>query len=113
MTGVSLVVLVTEPTVAGVHDLRRVAELAEHFGLPAGMVINKSSINPEGAEELRRFAGERKIRYLGEIPYDRRVVETVADLEPYPCAHDDDEIAGRLRGVWEQIRATAAVYGPR
>ena len=104
MTGIDFVVLVTEPTVAGAHDLKRMVDLAEHFSIPVGMIVNKSTINPEGVEELRVFADERKIRYLGEIPYDRKVVDSVADLKPYACVFDD-EISDRLREAWEKIRA--------
>jgi len=102
MTGVDMVVLVTEPTTAGIHDVKRVINVAMHFGIPVGMVINKSSINPDMAEELRTFATEKKIRYLGDIPYDKRIVDSVADLKPYACSFDDD-IADRLKAVWGKI----------
>lgn len=104
MTGVDMVVLVTEPTVAGVHDVKRVMDVAMHFGIPVGMVINKSSINPEKAAELRAFAAEKKIRYLGDIPYDKRIVDSVADLKPYACNFNDD-IADRLKSMWNNISA--------
>ena len=103
MTGVDMVVLVTEPTTAGVHDVKRVIDVAMHFGIPVGMVINKSSINPEMAAELRSFAAEKKIRYLGDIPYDKRIVDSVADLKPYACNFNDD-IADRLKSVWNNIK---------
>ncbi|MDZ7793113.1 MAG: P-loop NTPase [Spirochaetia bacterium] len=102
MTGVDMVVLVTEPTTAGVHDVKRVIDVAMHFGIPVGMVINKSTINPQVAEELRTFAEEKKIRYLGDVPYDKRIVDSVADLKPYACSFDDD-ISDRLKSVWEKI----------
>jgi len=102
MTGVDMVVLVTEPTTAGVHDVKRVINVAMHFGIPVGMVINKSTINLQVAEELRSFAEEKKIRYLGEVPYDKRIVDSVADLKPYACSFDDD-ISDRLKSVWEKI----------
>ncbi len=103
MTGVDMVVLVTEPTTAGVHDVKRVIDVAMHFDIPVGMVINKSSINPEMAEELRSFATQKKIRYLGDIPYDKRIVDSVADLKPYACNFNDD-IADRLKSVWKNIK---------
>lgn len=103
MTGVDMVVLVTEPTTAGVHDVKRVIDVAMHFGIPVGMVINKSTINPEMADELRSFASEKKIRYFGDIPYDKRIVDSVADLKPYACSFKDD-ISDRLRSVWNKIK---------
>jgi len=103
MTGVDMVVLVTEPTTAGVHDVKRVIDVAMHFDIPVGMVINKSTINSEMADELRSFASEKKIRYLGDIPYDKRIVDSVADLKPYACSFNDD-IADRLKSVWNNIK---------
>ncbi|MFP4268692.1 MAG: ATP-binding protein [Spirochaetaceae bacterium] len=106
MTGVDYVVLVTEPTVAGAHDLKRVVELAGHFSIPVGMIVNKSTINLDGVEELRKFAEEKKIHYLGEIPYDKKVVDSVADLLPYAHTYDD-EIAKELHNMWEKIQNAA------
>jgi MinD superfamily P-loop ATPase len=102
MTGVDLIVLTTEPTVAGIHDAKRVVQLAGHFSIPVGMIVNKSTINLEKTAELKEFAGAQKIRYFGEIPYDRRVVDSVADLHPYACIHED-EITRRLRTIWAGI----------
>lgn len=102
MTGVDLIVLTTEPTVAGIHDAKRVVQLAGHFSIPVGMIVNKSTINLEKTAELKEFAGAQKIRYFGEIPYDRRVVDSVADLQPYVCMHED-EITRRLRTIWAGI----------
>ena len=106
LTGVDYVVLVTEPTVAGAHDLKRVVELARHFSISVGMIVNKSTINPEGVQELREFAEVRKIQYLGEIPYDKKVVDSVADLLPYAHVYDD-HIAMELRNMWEKIQHAA------
>jgi len=107
MTGVDLVVLTTEPTVAGIHDAKRVVQLAGHFNIPVGMIVNKSTINLEKTAELKEFAREQGFQFLGEIPYDKRVVDSVADLQPYVCAHDD-EISQRLRNIWERISETVS-----
>ena len=103
MTGVDLIVLTTEPTVAGIHDARRVVQLAEHFSIPVGMIVNKSTINLEKTAELKEFASEHDFQYLGEIPYEKKVVESVSDLQPYVSIHDD-EISQRLRYIWTGIR---------
>jgi MinD superfamily P-loop ATPase len=88
--------------VAGIHDAKLVVQLAGHFSIPVGMIVNKSTINLEKTAELKEFAGAQKIRYFGEIPYDRRVVDSVADLHPYACIHED-EITRRLRTIWAGI----------
>jgi MinD superfamily P-loop ATPase len=106
VTGVDYVLLVTEPTTAGIHDLRRVVRAIEHFEIPAGMVINKATIAEEQTEQLRRFAGETGLRLLGEIPYRRSVVDSLASLQPYPRVQED-EVTAELRRIWQALREIA------
>jgi MinD superfamily P-loop ATPase len=68
--GASAVLIVTEPTVSGRHDMARVAELAEFFRIPALMVINKFDLNPETGAAMEDFARERGIRPIGRLPFD-------------------------------------------
>lgn len=70
LSGASYVILVTEPTVSGLHDLQRVAELVIKFNIPAGGIINKADLNPESAALIRRFLSEHSITLLNELPYD-------------------------------------------
>jgi MinD superfamily P-loop ATPase len=103
-TGVDYAVLVTEPTVSGVHDLARVIDLAEFFGVPMGIVVNKSTIHPPTTRSIEQLATERSIDWLGEIPFRRAVADTIAHALPYPAAHDDD-ITARLRQIWSLVTA--------
>ena len=73
ITGVDGVVVVTEPTEAGVHDLTRALGLAEHFGLPAGVVLNKADLNAAGARRVETVAALRRVPVLGTIPFDPRL----------------------------------------
>ncbi len=73
ITGVDGVVVVTEPTEAGVHDLTRALGVADHFGLPVGVVLNKADLNAEGARRVERVASLRHVPILGSIPFDLRL----------------------------------------
>ena len=70
LTGASYVVLVTEPTVSGLHDLKRVLELVRKFGIEAGCIINKADINPELTKAISLFLSEEQIKEIASIPYD-------------------------------------------
>lgn len=70
LSGADFVLLVTEPTVSGLHDLKRVFKLVKKFGIEAGCIINKSDLNPDVAKEIAEFMEEEKIIPLGSIPYD-------------------------------------------
>jgi MinD superfamily P-loop ATPase len=71
ITGADLVLIVTEPTLSGKHDLERVAELTEKFGIPTLLCINKSDLNQEIAEQIAEEAGNRGINLAGKIRYDK------------------------------------------
>ncbi|MCD6550907.1 ATP-binding protein [Thermotoga sp.] len=73
IVGVSYVVIVTEPTVSGLHDLQRIVETVRHYRRNFGVVINKSTINPEKRDEILRYAEKEGIVILGEIPFDPTV----------------------------------------
>ncbi|MCD4750770.1 MAG: ATP-binding protein [Thermoanaerobaculales bacterium] len=73
VTGVDLVLLVTEPTPPGISDLNRVLALARHFGIQAAVVINKADLNPSLVRELRADLVGQDVEVLGEIPYDEAV----------------------------------------
>jgi len=70
LSGADFALIVTEPTRSGIHDLKRVLELSQNFGIPTGCLINKNDINLEIAEEIEIFLHENGIRYSGVIPYD-------------------------------------------
>ena len=91
MTGVDFVLIVTEPTLSGMHDMERVAELARHFKAKILLCINKYDINPEIAAEMEKNAGENDIPVIGRIPYDKAVTraqimkKAVTELEECPA----------------------------
>jgi MinD superfamily P-loop ATPase len=73
VTGTDLIVIVTEPTVSGVHDMERVLKLSAHFRVPAVIVINKADLNEEQARRIEVLAAENHSRVIGRIPFDREV----------------------------------------
>ncbi len=70
ITGSDYVVVVTEPTVSGVHDLERVLSLMGHFQLAGGVVVNKFDLHPEMGHNIADLARRRGVDFLGNMPYD-------------------------------------------
>ena len=70
LSGATYVVLVTEATVSGLHDLQRVHELVRKFNIPAGCILNKADLNPIIAEKIRAFLGRQGVQLLCELGYD-------------------------------------------
>ena len=73
ISGADRVLIVTEPTVSGVHDMQRVLRLTGHFGIPSLIVINKADLNTEQAERIQTIAKEMGSRVIAEIPFDHHV----------------------------------------
>ncbi len=102
ITGTDYVVLVTEPSLTGMHDLERVFEVVENFGIPAGCIINKADIHPEMAARVKDFLTQQGIGLLAEIPYD--TVFSDAINAGKSVVETESEIAGEIKKAWEIIR---------
>jgi len=71
ITGADLVLIITEPTLSGKHDLERVAELAAGFNIPTLVAINKFDLNPDMAYKIEEDAYKRNMKVIGKIRYDK------------------------------------------
>jgi len=102
ITGASLVLIVTEPTLSGKHDMERVADLARHFEIPAMVCVNKWDLNPQIAEEIESLAGSGGIRLTGRVRYDRAV--TAAQIRKRSVVeYQEDGCAEDIRKVWNAV----------
>ncbi|NOZ20149.1 MAG: 4Fe-4S dicluster domain-containing protein [Planctomycetes bacterium] len=103
LAGADLALAVTEPTLSGLHDCQRVAELARHFGIPVAVVINKYDLNEDVARDIERWAKDFGAEVLGRIPYDP--VVTKAQLAGKSVIeYGDGEVAKELISVWGRVR---------
>ena len=90
LSGADLALVVGEPTIAGLHDFGRIAELAAHFSVPAVLCINKWDLNPELTQRLEEETRRREVKVVGRVRYSpavtraqRRGVSAVeCDSEP-------------------------------
>ena len=78
LTGTDFAVAVAEPTPSGLHDLTRVLDLADWFGVPAACVINKADVCQQVADTIGRLCRDRGVELLGSIPFDRRIPADLA-----------------------------------
>ncbi|MCF7936517.1 MAG: ATP-binding protein [Synergistales bacterium] len=99
MTGVDLAVVVTEPTPSGWHDLKRLSEVTSRFKVPIGVVINKTDLAPEQAQRMRDACREEGFAIFGELPFNRRAAEELADRR-IPL----DQLREPLEAAWSAIR---------
>jgi len=102
VTGSDFVLIVTEPTLSGLHDLGRVAELARHFNIPAAVCINKCDLNGEVASRIEADAAERGLPVLGHVRYDRCVTEAQIQRKSV-VEYTDNGAAGDIRQLWQAV----------
>lgn len=102
LSGANYVVLVTEPTISGLHDLIRIYTVIKKFRIKAGCIINKYEINEEKTLEIKRFLKEEQIDYLADIPYD--AIFSTAMIEGKTIAEIETPIKHLVVDVWEKIK---------
>ncbi len=102
ITGADCVIIVTEPSLSGVHDMERVLKLAKGFNLPISIVVNKADINSELTAKIETFAKEVDASFLGKIPYDpdvtRAMVQRRSVVEVY-----DGPASAAIREIWNNF----------
>ena len=103
VSGTDLVLIVTEPTVSGVHDLERVLKLSAHFGVPSLVIINKADLNAEQAQKINRLAEEEGSRVIGEIPFDHNVNEALMNGKTI-IEHGKGPALKAVRTLWDVLR---------
>ena len=102
LSGASMAVIVTEPTPSGRHDLMRVAELCNHFRIPAGVIINKFDLNLQNSLDIERYCDEQGHALLGLLPHDEVVVRAMVQAK---CVTElpGTAFSKALCAAWEQI----------
>ncbi|MDF7798661.1 ATP-binding protein [Pontiellaceae bacterium B1224] len=102
ITGADAVLVVSEPTLSGEHDLHRVLELAAHFKIPAMVCVNKWDINPVMTDRIEDLAKEFGAAPVGRIPYDAAV--TAAQVNARALVEESaGEAAQAVRDMWSGI----------
>jgi len=106
VTGAGYAVVVTEPTVSGLHDLKRVLEVTRHFQVPTGVVVNKADLNPEMTHRIEGAAREAGAEPLGSLPYDGAFTEAqVQGKTLLEYAHG--KTARAVEELWRKIKEAA------
>jgi len=105
VSGTDLVVIVTEPTVSGVHDMERVLKLAAHFRVPAVVVINKADLNTEQAQRIETIATHHGASVIGRIPFDRRVNDALMAGQTV-IEYGKSSAEDAIRKIWARLQAT-------
>jgi len=103
LSGSNYVVLVTEPTVSGLHDLKRVYELVHKFSLNAGCIINKYDLNIDMTEQIKNFLNEEDINHLADIPYSNEFTKAITNGETI-VEFEKGDLKMIIENTWNKIK---------
>ncbi|HAM38290.1 MAG: (4Fe-4S)-binding protein [Elusimicrobia bacterium RIFOXYD2_FULL_34_15] len=103
LSGIDMAVIITEPTLSGLHDLKRAIEIALHFKILIGIVINKYDLNVDNTNKIEEFCKKTKIDIIGKIPFSKEVSKSIVNGIP-AVLFCKNNIAENIRNIWEKIK---------
>jgi MinD superfamily P-loop ATPase len=104
--GASAVLIVAEPTLSGQHDMQRVAQLAEHFKVPAMICVNKFDLNLDLTREIENFANQKGLSCLGRIPYDPVFTKAMIQAQTIFEYNSGSKAGHAVKGIWNYLSST-------
>jgi MinD superfamily P-loop ATPase len=107
--GASSTLIVSEPTVSGIHDMSRAVELCRHFKVPVMVCINKFDLNPENSAKIEKIASETGLPVVGRVPFDPNFTRAMVQGKTLIEYDESGTAAESIRQVWSAIMGTPAM----
>ena len=104
LSGANLALLVTEPTLSGIHDLERVIGVCRHFGIPPLVCINKCDLNEDNTRQIENYCHNEEIELAAKIPFDNVVTEAIVAGLPV-VEYSSNEVTQQIKELWQTISA--------
>ncbi len=102
LSGVDVAVIVTEPTLSGLHDAKRVIEVARHFKVAVNLVINKFDLNLDMTKTIEGYCSKNNIRLLGKIAFDEAFVKSLIEVKPIvECEYS--KVNKDIVDIWQKL----------
>jgi len=104
LSGASLALLVTEPTLSGIHDLERVIGVCRHFGVPVLVCVNKYDLNEENTYRIESYCGNEGIEVAARISFDNVITEAIVQGLPV-VEYSNNKVTQQIKELWQIIPA--------
>ncbi len=108
LSGADLVVIVTEPSQSGLHDLKRLIDLLKIFKIPSGVIINKYDINVEMSGNIEEYIHSEGIPLLAKIPFDKMFVKAIQNSKS--IIEFDKSYESKFKNIWTEIETIVKNY---
>jgi MinD superfamily P-loop ATPase len=103
VTGVDAGLVVTEPTMSGIHDLKRALQLLEHFSVTPLVCVNMYDINVDNTEKIIRFCRENSVEIVGQVSFSPKVTEAMVNGKTIVDCFPREPVTKEIKSVWEKI----------
>lgn len=103
ITGVDKVVIVTEPTISGLSDMKRTIEVIKKFNLPAYVIINKYDLNLSVSEKISEWCHQNSITVAGMLPFEKAVTRAMVESISITEFNPDLIISKKIKSIWNLI----------
>jgi len=102
LSGANLALLVTEPTLSGIHDLERVLSVCHHFGIPALVCINKYDVNEDNTRQIENYCLNQGVEVAAKIPFDNVVTEAIVQGLPV-VEYSQGKVTQEIESLWQTV----------
>jgi MinD superfamily P-loop ATPase len=103
VTGINAGLVVTEPTMSGIHDLKRALRLLEHFNVTPFVCVNMYDINRDNTEKIMHFCKENSIEIAGRIPFNPKVTEAMVNGKTIIDYSPGSDVAKEIEVIWKKL----------
>ncbi len=107
ITGVDKVILVTEPTISGLHDMQRALEIVKKFTHEAHVIINKYDLNLEMCREIISWCNLWSVDVIGQLPFNTLMVEAMIQGKSITEFSNESDISKEIIKIWNKILNTS------
>jgi MinD superfamily P-loop ATPase len=104
LSGIDCAVVVTEPTLSGLHDALRVIEVTRHFNVSSKLVINKYDLNIYMSDKIEKHCRENGIELMGRVKFDKSVVRAMVEGKTI-MEYKDSPVKHAIQSIWEKLKA--------
>jgi len=103
LSGIDCALVVTEPTLSGLHDAQRVVKVARHFNIPVKLIINKYDLNPQMSQKIETYCSENNISFMGKIAFDKSVVEAMIQGKTI-IEYKGSSVKKAIMNIWKNLQ---------
>jgi MinD superfamily P-loop ATPase len=107
LTGATASLIVTEPTLSAISDLKRVLSVCNHFKVPSFVCVNRCDLYQENVRLITEFCQREGVEILGMIPYDLNVVRALVQGKTVVNMYTESAASQQIRELWDRLAERA------